>query len=1315
MKVDDGIGGKASEETKNVVMYHRGRVVERVKSKAEKALLDAVIALQRKMGLRVVTDVDGGQRVLDYANGNGVRMSAKKKRALETAYVSQSEEHQPTVVSSADGAKVLNNLKEFAEEQFNSSHAKEKTFLGDLAKALGAERHGSASEYATFETKNGKVVTIRLASHNAKVSNFDNRGEADGISIVISAKKSEGVTNDGEAHIVEYYYDAIALRRAEGKPLAEIVRSIEQALYSGEFKDTTGLAKRQEVNGEDVVRYHRVFHGSGADFEKFDHSHMGEGEGAQAFGWGTYVTEVEGIGRTYAEMGKDGSRNLYSVEIPDDMGENYLGWHGHPTSGRLGIISKLLEADGWVRSNDEHLIRLEKNGQSIVLNERTEGQDLYGELEDALGSNRKASELLHEAGFVGIKYPADSMRGGREDGKQNYVIFNEGDAKIEDHVRFFRTSDGEAYGFTVGGRIYIDPRVATSETAVHEYAHLWASALREGKGDEWQNVVGLMKGTMVWDEVKRLYPELKTDDDVADEVLARYSGRRGADRLREEMRRVMDGDGSLRERTAAVSALGRVKKALEEFWKGVADFLGIHYTTAEEVADRVMRDMLSGVDPTKLVKDGRVRRQIIGERGAERMDKAEHARERMDGLRLAREMEKGGEDAKAIKFATGWERGADGKWRYEIADLKYHPNGDAEYKKLKMKQPWNKELEELENRLLDGEHLSERDGKRFEELAERENKFKSEYLSREKKYLADWVENKALFDAYPELKRVELVFTDQMPKEEGGYYSEKDNRVVVNTASVMDIESVIAHEVQHAIQRIEGFSRGGSEKSVEREFKAAKAEWRARAYAHELAETAKELGGDYSQADVEKALLKEYREMGMSDWLPDMDTRIKGFNYFARGYADRSLDDAIKRFRLDESARADFNPYLEYRKLSGEVEARNVQKRMGLTQEERRRILMAETEDVAREDQMLLYGDGDAMSFGEPYDYEKYPLGRVEAGLTEKEVRIVDGEEEHGFKNYAEAKQWAKEHIVRTYENEETGGKGRVRISNTAIGKFLSESAVDKSDSKDVHMSVLKVLPEVLKTSIDAETHPDFLKGEDGTRGPKNGMNRDVLVHRLYGATRLGGKLYRVKITLKENVKDKEANKAYSYEATKIELLEGTISKTEGSRDLEPSNSKPELSAGQHEKAFGLTSTFSRYSDNSIAAAKLLKGVEKTYEPGKKLLDESEKSSKDGALYRESDNQSATESKERNVASRVKKAVEGLHKDWKRSVSETAQMLGLDGVEVVEDAEGLSERERKAKGWFDVETGRIVVVLGNHRSKGDVMMTVLHEGCVILV
>lgn len=78
-----------------------------------------------------------------------------------------------------------------------------------------------------------------------------------------------------------------------------MIRSVSDALAGEEFKDTTGLAEREEVNGSSV-REHRVYHSSGADFDAFDHSHMGEGEGAQAYGWGTYVTEVEGIGRTYA-------------------------------------------------------------------------------------------------------------------------------------------------------------------------------------------------------------------------------------------------------------------------------------------------------------------------------------------------------------------------------------------------------------------------------------------------------------------------------------------------------------------------------------------------------------------------------------------------------------------------------------------------------------------------------------------------------------------------------------------------------------------------------------------------------------------------------------------------------------------------------------------------------------------------------------------------------------------------------------------------------------------------------------------------------
>ena len=264
--------------------------------------------------------------------------------------------------------------------------------------------------------------------------------------------------------------------------------------------------------------------------------------------------------------------------------------------------------------------------------------------------------------------------------------------------------------------------------------------------------------------------------------------------------------------------------------------------------------------------------------------------------------------------------------------------------------------------------------------------------------------------------------------------------------------------------------------------------------------------------------------------------------------------------------------------------------------------------DVAEGQKVLDEANGDVreMSFGEPYDYEAYPLGRVEPNLADREVMVVMADADHGFMNYKEAKAWAKQHVAKVYNNEETGGKGDVRISNAAIDKFMSQSAVDKSDDKDVHMSVLKVLPEVLKNSIDVETHPDFLKGEDGKRRPENGMNKDVLVHRCYGAVSIDGKPYRVKITLKENVKTRETTHTHSYEATKIELLAGQHGDVTMTSPRNSNSSKQvELSAGTWENQEGPSPN----TNNSISAAKLLENVVMSYNPDEKVLDASEKRS----------------------------------------------------------------------------------------------------------
>ena len=78
----------------------------------------------------------------------------------------------------------------------------------------------------------------------------------------------------------------------------------------------------------------------------------------------------------------------------------------------------------------------------------------------------------------------------------------------------------------------------------------------------------------------------------------------------------MKQDG-LFDKAATLSAIYRVKEALNRFWKGVADFIGVHFTSAEEVADKVLSDLLNGVNPANVAKNGKLR--MMGSRVDGRM------------------------------------------------------------------------------------------------------------------------------------------------------------------------------------------------------------------------------------------------------------------------------------------------------------------------------------------------------------------------------------------------------------------------------------------------------------------------------------------------------------------------------------------------------------------------------------------------------------------------------------------------------------------------------------------------------------------------
>ena len=700
---------KDAEEVAGALGYR----VEWVDTMEENGTIDA----DRKV-IRIAKDAENPLvQVLGHEVAHGVkRMDGGKFKALQKAaleVVGEKEWNERIEKKRKLNAYAEGKLAEEVTCDIVGEALNDKDALKRLAESLRGERgilarlrDAVAKMVEYFKNRGDKEGVRRMKAADKLLAEFESvlkedvaSGQANPQGIDRSVRESRSEKTELTAEERELRDNLVERMRKGGLDVVTDSEEMQRVI------DTEN--ERTRMMGAGSVREHRVYHGSGADFDAFDHSHIGEGEGAQAYGWGTYVTEVEGIGKTYAiqnskyareypvyngdshglsegrineilEVFLDGvsdetyilrawddamqwysgeknddyaqslvrdasllnpsdisiagskTRNLYTVEIPDDNGSNYLDWNGHPAESLLKDVGSFLESEGFERVQDNP-VRYEKGESTVVLNPNATGADLYAELREALGSDKKASQALAELGCIGIKYPANNMRSGRKDGAKNYVIFNEIDAKITDHTRFLRTADGEVYGLVKDGRIYLDPKVATAETAVHEYTHLWGDMLRRKDSEQWNHTVKELKNSVLWEEVKELYPELKTDDEIADEVLSTFSGRRGAERLREEARRVADGEGGVFTKAKAIETLERVKEAIARFWEGVARMFGINrYRSAEELADMAMKDLLDSKNPMK-GESGMRKRGEVGDEGVKSL-KGEEAMVALDNI-----------------------------------------------------------------------------------------------------------------------------------------------------------------------------------------------------------------------------------------------------------------------------------------------------------------------------------------------------------------------------------------------------------------------------------------------------------------------------------------------------------------------------------------------------------------------------------------------------------------------------------------------------------------------------------------------------------
>lgn len=291
-------------------------------------------------------------------------------------------------------------------------------------------------------------------------------------------------------------------------------------------------------------------------------------------------------------------------------------------------------------------------------------------------------------------------------------------------------------------------------------------------------------------------------------------------------------------------------------------------------------------------------------------------------LARAQELQMQGEDDERVRKETGWHTGMEGKLRFEIDDskMKYHRGGDAAFSR---NHPDYAEYQKLVDKMLTGsaEAWKPEDQERLQELDKtwgREYGRLSERVDRGSATLEDVIDHEELFQAYPQLRNVRVEFKE-LPGNTQGYFSPSENKIALDSKLRSAPEATIIHEIQHAIQKAEGFASGASPE-----------------YWQQHRDEAKEA----RIADIreEIARLEEQLPWDLNRWTAEDDAIEAKIG---------ELEDSI----IDIQNGVGMDSYDLYRNTAGEIEARDAASRRGLTPEQRRAA------PPARADENTVYAD----------------------------------------------------------------------------------------------------------------------------------------------------------------------------------------------------------------------------------------------------------------------------------------------------------------------------------------------------------------------
>ena len=432
--------------------------------------------------------------------------------------------------------------------------------------------------------------------------------------------------------------------------------------------------------------------------------------------------------------------------------------------------------------------------------------------------------------------------------------------------------------------------------------------------------------------------------------------------------------------------------------------------------------------------------------------------------REAERLEREGKSPEVVYLATGWFRGADGKWRYEIDDSKAEVNPKADNRK--MQNPDYRRMVELENKFfVDVEEGTQEEWEELGDLQKTLSVLNSDI------YLPDIISHDELFEAYPQLEDIKIDFNNNRTM---GTYQKVKNTISLDRSlkspySKAMLKKTLLHEIQHAIQDIEGFAGGANEEAWEgihvkvNGKKLNDALERRNQLFESMTEDSKAIVREYNRAKTDQNYdrMAEIEQDIYEKYPDDVSEYLK---------ADFDVDN----YRTDD----ELDNFQKYYRTAGEIEARDTEDRSEMNYGQRRETMPKTSENG---DVLFVEGRGT-----DPYKYNRRYSINVDTdseiksyGLEEKindyiavQKAIIKKLDEEGF---FEANKEIK--------NENTGNI--ITLSRGGMRETFGNGnnyAYKGRPIKEMKIATARYIPEIIKKASLDDENKDNKHASDGQK-----------------------------------------------------------------------------------------------------------------------------------------------------------------------------------------------------------------------------------------